>query len=85
MERTTLTRNLRPLEDKGYVFIAPEGRHRSRVLTLTTSGQAALLEALPLWEKAQRSSMQQLGDQRWPAIQKAFADLINKLQRPSAS
>src|SRR5258707_5278662 len=33
MERTTLTRNLRPLEDKGDVFIAPEGRHRSRVLT----------------------------------------------------
>ena len=35
MERTTLTRNLRPLEEQGYVAIAPEGRHRSRVLTLT--------------------------------------------------
>ena len=50
MERTTLTRNLRPLEEQGHVAIAPEGRHRSRVLTLTKSGQAALLEALPLWE-----------------------------------
>ena len=60
MERTTLTRNLRPLEEQGYVAIAPEGRHRSRVLTLTKSGQAALLKALPLWQAAQRSAMQQL-------------------------
>lgn len=85
MERTTLTRNLRPLEEQGYVAIGPEGRHRSRVLTLTRSGKAALLEALPLWEAAQGSAMQQLGDQRWPVVQKAFADLINKVHRTSAS
>src|SRR6516162_1414706 len=54
MERTTLTRNLRPLEEQGYVLIAPERRHRSRVLTLTASARAALLEALPLWEAARR-------------------------------
>src|SRR5215467_8700739 len=58
MERTTLTRNLRPLEEQGYVLIAPERRHRSRVLTLTAPGRAALLEALPLWEAAQRSIKQ---------------------------
>ena len=44
MERTTLTRNLRPLEERGYVTLAPEQRHRSRVLTLTPSGLAALLD-----------------------------------------
>src|SRR5689334_334857 len=44
MERTTLTRNLRPLEEKGYVLLAPERRHRSRMLTLTASGGAVLLE-----------------------------------------
>ena len=85
MERTTLTRNLRPLEEQGHVAIAPEGRHRSRVLTLTKSGQAALLKALPLWQAAQRSAMRQLGDQRWPAVQRAFADLVNKVHRPSVA
>src|SRR3954471_4884968 len=50
MERTTLTRNLRPLEEQGLVAIAPEARHRSRMLTLTSAGKAALLKALPLWE-----------------------------------
>jgi DNA-binding MarR family transcriptional regulator len=81
MERTTLTRNLKPLEEQALVSISPEGRHRSRTLTLTTAGKAALLKALPLWEKAQQSSMHQLGEQRWPVVQKAFADLIHKMHR----
>jgi DNA-binding MarR family transcriptional regulator len=84
MERTTLTRNLKPLEEQALVSIAPEGRHRSRTLTLTTAGKAALLKALPLWEKAQQSSMHQLGEQRWPVVQKAFADLIHKMHRAAA-
>jgi DNA-binding MarR family transcriptional regulator len=84
MERTTLTRNLKPLEEQALVSISPEGRHRSRTLTLTTAGKAALLKALPLWERAQQSSMHQLGEQRWPVVQKAFADLIHKMHRAAA-
>ncbi|HEX6120319.1 MAG TPA: MarR family transcriptional regulator [Dongiaceae bacterium] len=76
MDRTTLTRNLRPLEDKGYVLLAPERRHRSRVLTLTDAGHAALMEALPLWEQAQRRIKRRLGAERWPAVQEALAELI---------
>ncbi len=75
MDRTTLTRNLRPLEDRGYVFLAVERRHRSRMLTLTAAGRTALLEALPLWEAAQRAIRRRLGAQRWPAVQSALADL----------
>jgi len=78
MERTTLTRNLRPLEERGYVVLAPERRYRSRVLTLTPVGRAALLEALPLWKDAQRALKRQLGRHRWPAVQQALATLINQ-------
>jgi len=78
MERTTLTRNLRPLEECGYVFLAPERRYRSRVLTLTPLGRAALLEALPLWEDAQRALKQRLGHHRWPTVQQSLAALINQ-------
>jgi DNA-binding MarR family transcriptional regulator len=81
MERTTLTRNLRPLEERGYVILAPEQRHRSRVLTLTPSGLAALLEALPLWEDAQRTIKRRLGNQRWPAVQEALAELTKEAHR----
>jgi DNA-binding MarR family transcriptional regulator len=78
MDRTTLTRNLRPLEGKGYVLLAPERRHRSRVLTLTDAGHAALMEALPLWEQAQRGIKRRLGAERWPAVQEALAELIDE-------
>jgi DNA-binding MarR family transcriptional regulator len=78
MDRTTLTRNLRPLEERGYVVIASERRHRSRMLTLTDSGHAVLLEALPLWEGAQRSIKRRLGSQRLPAVQDALAALTEE-------
>src|SRR3954468_4881619 len=81
MDRTTLTRNLRPLEERGYVVLAPEQRHRSRMLTLTASGSAALLEALPLWEAAQRTMKRRLGDERWSAVQDAVAGLIEEVHR----
>lgn len=85
MERTTLTRNLRPLEERGYVLLAPERRHRSRMLTLTASGRAALLDALPLWEDAQRTIKRRLGDQRWPAVQEALAELTEEIRRAPKS
>jgi len=78
MDRTTLTRNLRPLEDKVYVLLAPERRHRSRVLTLTDAGHAALMKAEPLWEQAQRRIKRRLGAERWPAVQEALAELITE-------
>jgi len=78
MERTTLTRNLRPLEDQGYIALSAEGRHRSRTLTLTASGRAALRGALPLWENAQRAVERGLGVQGEPAIQTALSRLTQK-------
>jgi DNA-binding MarR family transcriptional regulator len=80
MDRTTLTRNLRPLEDRSYVELAPERRHRSRMLTLTPSGQAALLQAVPLWEEAQRNIKRRLGNRRWPAVQEALSELTQEAQ-----
>ena len=85
MDRTTLTRNLRPLEDKGLVILAPEARHRSRVLTLAPSGRAMLMKALPLWEAAQRTTRKRLGSQRWPAVQEALAGLAEEARSLSPS
>src|SRR5690349_24068290 len=38
MDRSTLTRNLRPLEEKGLVVLGPEAHHRSRTLSITGKG-----------------------------------------------
>jgi len=61
MERTTLTRNIRPLEQKGWLAISPEGYRRVRTLKLTASGQRKLESAIPLWKEAQQRMEQKLG------------------------
>ena len=81
MERSTLTRNLRPLEKKGYVELAPERRYRSRVLTLTSAGRAALVSALPLWEGAQRKLKGRVGQHRWPTVQDGLSILTREDHR----
>lgn len=63
MERTTLTRTVRPLAQKGWLKISPEGYRRVRTLELTASGRRKLESALPLWEEAQRSMQRKLGRQ----------------------
>ncbi|HMA49805.1 MAG TPA: MarR family winged helix-turn-helix transcriptional regulator [Magnetospirillaceae bacterium] len=52
MDRTTLTAALKPLERQGLLIIAidPADR-RSRRLSLTEAGRAALAAAMPVWER----------------------------------
>src|SRR5215831_1865518 len=40
MDRSTLTRNLRPLESDGLITVGVEGWRRSRALNITKKGQA---------------------------------------------
>ncbi len=50
MDRTTLTANLKPLERRGLVAVAPDkDDRRSRRLYLTPAGHALLQSAVPVW------------------------------------
>ena len=53
MDRSSVTRNLRLLEEAGLVTRSSEGEKRRRAVKLTRKGQAKLREAYPLWEAAQ--------------------------------
>jgi DNA-binding MarR family transcriptional regulator len=55
LERTTLTRNLKPLEAKRWVTIRASDDHRVRRVVITERGRAAAVAALPAWRKAQAS------------------------------
>lgn len=61
MDRTTLTRNLAPLEREGLVAVVPGADRRTRSVELTRSGRRLLDEALPLWHAAQRRLARTLG------------------------
>ncbi|MGH1574598.1 MarR family winged helix-turn-helix transcriptional regulator [Methylobacterium sp. P31] len=54
LERTTMGRNLDPLERRGLVRIAAgESDARERVVSLTASGRGAVAAAMPYWRDAQ--------------------------------
>jgi len=76
MDRTTLTRNLRPLEQEGLIAVGPEGWRRSRTVEITTAGRSRLLEAFPYWERAQQTLRRNLGDQDWANVHNSLDQLI---------
>jgi len=76
MDRSTLTRNLRPLEKEALVTVGLEGWRRSRPLQITKKGQSRLTEALPLWQRAQDSLRCNLGERSWLHIHESLDRLI---------
>lgn len=74
MDRTTLGRNLRPLERDGYVSIGidPEDR-RGRALQITPLGEAKRQEARRYWEEAQTRFEQAYGQDSTQALHAALA------------
>lgn len=63
MDRTTLTRNLKPLENDSYVKITidPEDR-RTRRIQLTSAGKKILKVAMPYWQEAQNGMVSFMGE-----------------------
>jgi len=53
MDRTTLIRNLRPLEKRGLVATDTAGNRGVKTLILTKDGVRALEDALLHWRQAQ--------------------------------
>lgn len=76
MDRSTLTRNLRPLESEGLIAVGLEGWRRSRALEITAKGRSRMQEALPLWRKAQQALRRKLGDKTWDVIHNNLDHLI---------
>ena len=68
MDRTTLVRNLRPLERDGLVKATGKGRGNKVSLTLTAKGRTALQKFMPDWQLAQQKVIKTLGKDRWTEI-----------------
>jgi DNA-binding MarR family transcriptional regulator len=60
LERTTLVRNLKFLEQKGWIEATPGGG-RGLAHRLTPAGRDILARAIPLWERAQADIEARLG------------------------
>lgn len=65
MDRTTLTRNLKPLEKAGFITTVKLPDRRTKGYILTEKGQAAIERGVPLWNKAQHHITERLGHDRY--------------------
>jgi DNA-binding MarR family transcriptional regulator len=75
LDRTALSRNLDPLVARKLVAIAPGRDARSRDVTLTPSGTAALKSAGPHWKRAQAAVARRLGASRLEALIQVLEDV----------
>jgi DNA-binding MarR family transcriptional regulator len=68
MDRTTLSRNLKPLVREGLLEVRPGEDGRTRLVKVTPEGERALAGAYPLWKRAQEAVVTALGSDRFEAL-----------------
>jgi DNA-binding MarR family transcriptional regulator len=79
MERTTLTRNLRPLLDAGWLAVTPGADARQRHVSLTTEGRRALKAARQQWQRAQTELGEVLGMPALSGLHQALEAATSRL------
>jgi DNA-binding MarR family transcriptional regulator len=78
MDRTTLGRNILPLERDGLIAITPvRSDRRMKELRLTTAGECRLDQATPAWIEAQRRFEAGFGTNNAAAMRALLRALVN--------
>lgn len=79
-DRTTLTRNLKPLTAAGWVAISPGPDARQRVALLTDAGAETLRRAQPAWAEAQALIETTLGQDTVGELHGAISGAMARLR-----
>jgi DNA-binding MarR family transcriptional regulator len=75
LDETTLTRNLRPLVEAGWLAVDTGEDRREKLVSLTRAGAAKLKEARPAWERAQQRMRSRLPKAAWSNLLAVLPDL----------
>src|SRR5262249_58567619 len=68
MDRSTLSRNLKPLEKARWIRLGAEAWKRSKTVHVTTEGRRRLTRATALWETAQEAFLKRFGKAEWMRV-----------------
>ena len=79
MDRTTLTRNLKPLQKSGWVEVLPGLDKRTKALSLTLSGKKVLKQAMIHWKEIQNEVVMTLGNGNWELLLDNLSSTVKKL------
>lgn len=80
MDRTTLTRNLKPLQKRGLLQVVPGRDRRTREVVLTADGRQLLDRAVPIWQQSQARLVGSLGEQRFESLLGELAATVKAAQ-----
>jgi DNA-binding MarR family transcriptional regulator len=80
LDETTLTRNLRPLIDAGWLAIETGEDRREKLVSVTKAGDAKLKEARPAWERAQERMRSRLPKAGWSTLLAVLPDVARLAQ-----
>jgi len=79
-DRTTLGRNLLPMEKNGLIKVEQGDDRRTRIVQITDAGEKKLEEAYPLWKETQESIKQKIGSQNWSIMISNISNLVDQMQ-----
>ena len=84
LDRTTLARNLLPLQRDRLVTLADGADQRVTEVRLTAKGRKAIAAALPLWQQIQSDVAQKLGHDRIEQLREIAAALEVSAPAPTS-
>jgi DNA-binding MarR family transcriptional regulator len=79
MDASTLTRNLKPLVDAGWLSLQAGADARSRLVSLTPAGRDKRQQAQRHWKQAQLQLNARLGEPRVAALHALIDDCLQQL------
>jgi DNA-binding MarR family transcriptional regulator len=83
LDKTTVSRNLRLLERKGWIESAASKDKRKRQFVLTAAGRKRLEAAKPKWKKAQDDLKSTMSAEEWDAMFQVFRNVAQAAQNLS--
>lgn len=85
MDRTTVTRNVVPLEKSGLLRVARSAEDaRSRIIVLTRAGERMVETAYPLWRRAQERVCETLGATLFDSLRSSLSAAVSLAQELEA-
>ena len=71
LDASTLSRNVKPLQARGWLEVVPGEDARAQPFRLTPQGKRLIEKAVPAWEQAQRRASELLGGEGIALLDKA--------------
>ena len=72
-DRTSMSRNLIPLQTQGFISVADDVGGRAREVTITAAGESVLHEVMPMWRNAQTEFTEHMGEEDTALLIKLLA------------